>query len=166
MDTAVSQVFLVTFSGISLADLEAAPSAASSSDKTTTWYTKIPKRFTGVETWPTSSNRKCLVCDLQPRGYPRFIPKSPVRVDGKFECDVEGHFCEWNCAVQWIRWNYPPNEQRELEDLITYIESLWTGVRRLRILLPPDKKLLKPYDGDQGLSVEEWYKLIDQRNAL
>ena len=128
-------------------------------------YTVIPKRFTGVAKWPTSSNLKCWTCDRLFSGYPRFLPSNPERTaTGDDYCDAEGNFHSWNCVASWIESKLPRAQQWDANRLICLFESKFTGRMREKILPSTDKTKRKEYCGDHGLTMEQYDASIDKLN--
>ena len=164
--------YLLRFDGVCLDDLKITTSMNFLVDKTKqtepiTFYTKIPNKFTSVDSWPTSSTFKCWECDLLPLSYPKFIPKNPTFCEnGEDSCDPYGHFCEWNCAVRYVENNSEFNTANRWDYLesIRLFESKFTGVLRQKILPSPPKTIMKQYCGDKGLTVEEYRTKINTLN--
>jgi len=131
-----------------------------------TVYTEIPKKFTGVESWITFSNLKCWTCDRKPTTYPKFIPLSPEKdALGNDVCDVEGHFCEWNCVIRYILTEYPPSYQPDLLESVILFESKFSGIRKAKIQPSPPKTEMKDYCGKQGLTPQQWGEKLDRINS-
>jgi hypothetical protein len=133
---------------------DTAPTRASQPEEP---YTSIPRRFTGVATWPQFSNLKCWNCDEPTKGYPKFVALNPEKnAAGEDECDVLGNFHEWNCAASYIIATFPPDRQWELLASLCLFESKFTGKRRAKIMPAPPKTLKKQYCGNRGLTSAQW----------
>ena len=65
-------------------------------------YDKIPKKFTGVEEWPKTTNLKCWLCDFNFYSIPIFIPLRMYYVGKDIHMDTRGNYCSWNCAISDI----------------------------------------------------------------
>jgi hypothetical protein len=71
-------------------------------------YDKLPLTYTGLSTWPMSTNLVCWHCARQFSGIPLFVPKSIEPIgDGKFAMSREGCFSSWACAAAYIDLQYP-----------------------------------------------------------
>jgi hypothetical protein len=127
-------------------------------------YTEIPKRFTGVESWPRYSNLKCWYCGLVPASYPCFVPKN-IESDGTEDaCDPEGVFNTWNCVVAYIMKNYPPTQWWELNEAVLIFESKFSGCRRKKIMPAPPPTLRKEYCGANGITEKQYIEKIENIN--
>jgi len=126
-----------------------------------TIYTEIPKTFTGVANWPTSSNLKCWECDQMPDSYPKFIPQYPTMNQSGDTCSVFGHFDEWSCAVRYVRREFPAMQQWDTLKILCIFESKFSG--KLKNALPeaPPKTLMKAYCGSGGITLQE-FKALQQ----
>jgi hypothetical protein len=129
-------------------------------------YSAIPVRFETVEAWPTQSNLKCWECDLIPPGYPAFLPVNPEKKEGRYECDVLGNFCCWNCVARYAERELSKEKLWDTLKCICIFEALFTGARcRERIMAAPPKTMMKAYCGSRGLSMVEWRARIATLNA-
>lgn len=136
-------------------------------------YTALPTRFTGVNTWPKTSNRKCWSCDLIPcevsawlqDAYPKFVPMNPVKVAGEDHCDAHGHFCTWNCAARHIITEFPTEQQPDLLNLVCLFESKFSGVRKEKILPARPKTTRREYAGENGVTVQQWLAALIAMNS-
>ena len=123
----------------------------------TSIYTQLPRRFTGVENWPARSNLKCWHCDDIPENYPKFIPVEPEFVDGRRECWVLGHYCEWECAAADVSNQLPQSLRYDAHDLICIFESIFSLRPRKSIIVPAiPRTTMRAYCGDNGLTLSEW----------
>jgi hypothetical protein len=120
-------------------------------------YPSLPKRFTGVSTWPTETSLLCWNCDGSVPGVPAFIPLNPEKTSaGDDYCDPIAPFCSWNCAASYAAEKLPRPLQWDAMQTLPVFESKWTGVRRLKIPPAPAKTLMRQYCGDQGLTRAQW----------
>lgn len=119
-------------------------------------YSEIPKRFTGVANWPQKTNLLCWCCSCKFDTYPKFIPLDPEKVKGEDECAVKGNFCMWECAALYVTERYANPTRGDLLYLICLFESKFTGYRREKMPLAPEKTEMKEYCGDGGLTEAEW----------
>lgn len=140
--------------------------ARSTSEGSNTVYSRIPKKFIDVASWPKISNLKCWDCDRLPQSYPKFIPLNPERdKDGNDVCDVRGNFCEWNCVVHYVMREYSREQQWDILELVCIIAAKFTGRRREKIMPSPDKTERKEYCGEEGITGKQFQDKIDQLNA-
>lgn len=174
MDNITRKVNLLILRGVYLKDLdtpEDTPSIQCGANKQHTGadapaeYTEIPKRFTCVKNWPISSNLKCWSCDLLPPSYPKFIPLNPEKgEDNRDECDTYGNFCEWNCAVEYVRKEFPPDQHWDILEDICLFESKFSGQRKEKIVPAPPKIRMAMYCGKHGLTPKEWREELHRLN--
>jgi hypothetical protein len=124
-------------------------------------YSPIPKKFTGVETWPKASNLRCWRCDLVPTSYPIFIPMNPEKDEnGNDICDAMFHFDDWSCAIDYIKHEFPLNQQADAIARV-YIFARKFGIRGLISPAIP-KTVMKTYMGNTGLTPEAYRELRRQ----
>lgn len=129
-------------------------------------YTPMPIVFEGPEEWPKETNLKCWSCSLIFYSYPRFAPRNPRVVSGKFQCDVEGVMCRWSCSARHILDKFPLHEQPDALDLLCIIEAMFSGKpRKTRIRPSPDKTIRAEYCGLGGKTVDEYRELVAQAEA-
>lgn len=129
-------------------------------------YTPIPKYFTDPKTWPQSCNLHCWVCDQVPIGFPRFA------VSGKFKVEsdvwvytVRGVFHDWSCAARYIKTEHP-HEDAEMLALLTEVEAMFSGRRRINMVESASKYVMKKYIGDtNGITVDQWNKMNETKIA-
>lgn len=135
-------------------------------------FDKIPPVFTSLEEWPLSTNLRCWACPFTFDGPPRFAPPY-IRPgeDGRTEVGVEGNFCTFNCAANYIDVTYPPQAYPEkhwrMRDNLCHVYFMFTGQRVLHIEAAPPKIDLQEYGGD--LSEEQfWERLrkLDPKHGL
>ena len=129
-------------------------------------FTPLPSRFTGVDTWPKTSNRLCWSCDLIPRDYPRFIPMNMAEVDGHEVCDAYGHFNTWNCAVRYINRELQPEQRECARRRISIFEAMFSGKYKEKIVEAPNKVIMKAYCGDVGITPQQYCDRIDALNEM
>jgi hypothetical protein len=157
---------IVIFKGLFLKHLDEKSVIKPAIVKFSSVYDSIPARFTSPETWPKSTNLKCWNCDLQFSSYPRFIAMNPEYGPNKVEIyEVYGNFCEWNCAVRYIKEKMPPQQQNDLHRLVCIVSQKFTGRHVQKIMPSPDKTRMQPYCGDHGLSPAQFRDEIAQLNS-
>lgn len=165
MDSAVKRVNLLIFRGVFIKDLDVNPFTPSGPQITEPVYTEIPKRFTSVADWPKSSNLKCWTCDQLPHSYPRFVPLNPEKgPENKDICDTHGNFCEWNCVVEYVRKEFPIDQQWDILESICVFESKFSGQRKEKIVPSPPKTRMAMYCGKGGLTPKEWREELNRLN--
>jgi len=126
-------------------------------------YTVIPRQFTGIDSWPKTSNLKCWECDLIPDSYPKFIPLYPCyKHDQEPTCDIYGHFDDWSCAARYIEKEFPKNKWDMLNTLCIF-EAIFSKVKKDKIPAAPHKTIMQDYCGDTGLTPSQYKK---QRSML
>lgn len=137
---------------------------ASASIGTRSVYTKIPKRFTDVESWRrVISNLKCWTCDRLPYSYPKFIPTNPeIGPDGVETCEPKGNFDEWNCVIDYIRKNHR-DQAADLEELTCRFASKFAGRKITKIQPSPPKTEMEQYGGT--LTAKQYQEKINQLNV-
>lgn len=120
-------------------------------------YTDIPSKFTSAVEWAKiCSNRQCWECGLTPVTYPKFVPENPRVEGGGDVCDVRTHFCEWTCVARYINREYPKDRIADIMQTVCLFESKFSG--RLRTVIPEALSctLMKPYCGNNGLTVAQF----------
>lgn len=115
----------------------------------------LPRVFTGVDSWPKMTTLKCWTCDLIPTGFPRFIPQDPI-IGGV----PLGNFCDWPCAVDYIRCRLSKNKQWDAEKNVALVASLFAGRQIIKISASPLKTCMYEYCGDGGISPDDYRDLI------
>ena len=116
-------------------------------------YTPLVKRFTGVDEHPKFTNKKWWNCDLNFDTYPTVIPLAMEHNAGRLECDTEGNFHSWNCAVSWARSTRSKVELGDALAAITLVAALF-GTKH--VAPAPPKIMRKEYCGDSGLTREQY----------
>lgn len=114
---------------------------------------KIPRVFTTLNEWPTSTNLKCWVCDFTFDGYPKFVPTyiRETEKPGNIEFGVLGNMCSFNCAQLYIETIYANNgreNQRRAQDNLRLVYLIFTGHRIDRIKAAYSKTELRQYGGE------------------
>jgi hypothetical protein len=171
MDRPIKKTNLLILRGVSLKDFL---SIESIFDKKTSEclksepvivYTELPKKFLGMDTWPTFSNLKCWECDQLPISYPKFTPLNPEKDRiGNYICDIHGHFCEWNCVVSYVIKTFPKDQQWDILQYICLFESIFSGLKKEKIMPAPPKTLMKSYCGRDGITPKQWRDKLAQLN--
>ncbi len=125
-------------------------------------YSKLPKVFSGVATWPKKSNLMCWFCGRIPTDYPRFLPLSPhTDENGADICTSHGNFDTWPCVASYVKQKYPPSVWWDLIQSICMFESLFTGVWRITMPDAPDPHRMEQYCGE-GITSAEYTALNDR----
>lgn len=125
----------------------------------------IPKKFSTLKKWPTSTNLRCWECGMHFSGRPAFIPKTIHEESyGALVYDVEGNFCTFNCAAKFSREKYPQTHLKYKEYMI-FIYNRETKKNIINIKDPPQRTLMCDYCGPQGIS-EEKFEELKKENAL
>ena len=107
-------------------------------------YDKIPKIFTGVESWPKSTNLKCWSCDFSFESRPCFIPTEVKETSFQ----VHGNFCSFPCAALYINSKYKTqSEVWKLIDNLYFLYKKMYGVYVCHIPLAPDRYCMRQYGG-------------------
>ena len=165
---------ILIIKGVFLSDLNAKPKPIITRlmpTDTIKVYNDLPREFTGISDWPKRTNLKCWHCDKIPEDYPRFLPVCPQRNqnDDKFHCGTKGVFHSWNCVAAYIDAYVPASERREARQLLCFVESIFSGRRRIVIPAAPARTDMREYSGDTGLSRAEYEaKLaeVDTRGSI
>lgn len=111
-------------------------------------FIPLPKTFSGVSTWPSTSNLMCWSCGRIPKDYPRFIPtNASFDIDGKPICDPLGNFDSWHCVIRYIETELPKPQQWDLVKCTMIFAELFTGVKYDKILGAPSKVRMEQYCG-------------------
>lgn len=119
-------------------------------------YDTIPKRFTGLDTWPTTTNLKCWFCTCNFSHRPVFVP-------GREFSTVNGIFCSFPCSMGWIN-QQPLNTQWEMKEQLKELYYIFNG-KRVSVIVPScDKTYMKEYGGD--LSRAKYIKKIKELEEL
>lgn len=126
----------------------------------------IPRRFCGVETWPTSSDLWCWHCGRTPTSYPKFVPQNPKNDSGQYHCDVLGNFDEWNCVIAYIYASYKTEFVSDMISLVYIFEHEFSRERKIYIPPSPPKTEMKNYCGESGLTEKEYGDKIAKLNRL
>jgi hypothetical protein len=120
-------------------------------------YKSLPRRYTGRESWPKSSNLKCWHCDIVIGDVmPKFIASNPSLVAGEINCDVTGAFNTWGCVVAYIDHHYRGSKNSDARNLTAILCSQIIGSRVTIIHPAPPKSLMSQYCGEGGLTADEY----------
>jgi len=164
---------IFTFSGISLADVI----AWSQEKKTPAYfdmaviekeinYQRLPRQFTGVDQWPTSSNLKCWHCDIVIGDIrPKFIPSDPTKRGNIVHCDAYGAFNSWACAVAYSDINFNGSKRADSRNLIATFAREIDGI--IDIIHPaPHRTIMSAYCGESGITPEEYLAKIQLNKSI
>jgi hypothetical protein len=111
-------------------------------------YNKIPNIFTGLSTWPVSTNLLCWSCGFKFDTVPKFIPTYIREINDITEVGVMGNMCSFNCAELWILTHTHNREERfKLQNNLCYLYFLFTGKRIASIKPALCKTNLLQYGG-------------------
>lgn len=157
---------ILVIRGVTTADLQCSTKSYDTHTEPINIYCSIPSRFIDKESWPTSTNLKCWYCDNIPESYPKFIPINPEKtIDGIDTCSVLGNFCEWNCAVSYIRTEISKEYQYDLLQSLNTFEQKFSDRKRIKIPQAPSKTQMMAYCGPGGLTKSEWYDKLKKINS-
>ncbi len=114
-------------------------------------YDKIPPIFTGLETWPSSTNLHCWYCDFTFNNVPIFIPKtiefieaSPGSSKPGVKMSTVGNFCTFHCAAAYCMYSF---NNLYINNLL-YLYYIFTGKATKFITLSHRKISMEKYGGD------------------
>jgi hypothetical protein len=119
-------------------------------------YDKIPRYFSGLQTWPKSMNLRCWWCTLQFGGTPLFMPERFYDADGHPRIDVTGAFCSFPCLVGYVNQLHKADKTRR-QQMCEHIKRLFkimTGKTMYYMDAAPDKSKLNIYGGP--MSIEDY----------
>lgn len=140
-------------------------------------YEKLPNIFTDIETWKKKSNLACWNCTLHFTTIPIFIPKviEPMSLknkvdrekicDQKFSITVEGVFCSFGCARQYIEThNYSIAEKTETLNKLRLLHKLFYNNNKMKELsYYPTPLNMKQFGG--YLTITEFKNEISMYNS-
>ena len=143
---------------------------------TYTRYISLPKQFISPDDWPKVSNLKCWSCDRLFESYPKFVPLDPelISLNDKLVTAWEprGNFCGWNCVIDYIRTRLPKNKQWDAEQDTCKVAEMFAKAMSafaykpvIRIMPSPEKTLMKPYCGNDGITEEEYQSMVNALNT-
>ncbi len=158
----IPQRKIVIFKGLKLADVRESMARGPDIAEIATQmikYDKIPTKFSGLDTWPRSSNLRCWHCDLViGESTPLFVPVTFNMHGDNFECNTEGVFNKWGCVISYINRQYSGRKWEQTKNLVKNVASIFTG-REIQIIQPaPPRTIMEPYGGDQ--TQEEYLRSI------
>lgn len=146
-------------------------------------YDKIPLVFTGLDTWPKSTNLLCWNCNRGFKTRPWFEPQSidPLsrgtagvlltgdEIKNNHNIDacriaVRGNFCSPHCVVKHII-TYSKNLAERLNkiNMLLYVHTIFTGIVALTIFSAPERFDMEQYGG--SMSQQEYQKKLDELSA-
>lgn len=127
---------------------------------------KIPRVFTGLDKWPTSTNLKCHECCMNHDMVPIFVPTYIVELHGEIEIGVKGSYCTFNCAELWIEKTYAsqPEMLWRAQDNLRTLYFIFTGRRISRIAPAIDKTELKIYGGE--LDENDFWRMMRELDPI
>ena len=130
-------------------------------------YDKLPKKFTGMQDWPETTNLRCWTCDNNFISPPVFIPESIDRstsVIGYGDISTIGNFCTWNCASRYIATYYNGNNRWEKDAMLRLMYKIMTGLDIDIIQPSPPKTIMVQYGGT--ITQKEYYQMIEDLNSM
>ena len=154
-------------------------------DKPKKIYDKLPIVFTGINTWPTSTNLLCWSCTLPFHTKPWFEPQSinPVStgnvgeyidsdkldrsgiIKNKYNINVRGCFCSQNCVMRHIiTYSKSMSERLDKKFMLLFLCEIMTGVKITNVDPSPPHTDLVQYGGDKT-EAEYKKKIEDLNNA-
>lgn len=155
---------ILTFAGISLAEVAAWSQEKKASrvyfdmeaiDRAIN-YQRLPRQFTGAETWPKSSNLKCWHCDNVIGDIaPKFIPVDPSKCNGALCCDAYGAFDSWACAVAYVDLYFNGSKRNDSRNLIATFARVIDDITGVIHPAPP-RTIMSAYCGETGITPEEY----------
>ena len=119
-----------------------------------TVFEKIPERFAGLESWPTTTTLVCHECGQDFQNRPIFIPS---HLCSSGEMGVLGNYCSWGCAARWIETQHFRNEdvRWRMRNNLRALYSIFNDGRYVSaIRSAPPRYELRLYGGPYTL--EEW----------
>lgn len=159
MDFLIKKANLLILKGVHWQDFNACETRVEKEPekKTTQVYDTLPKRFTGLADWPSSTNLLCWNCDQFFVGRPKFVPLNVEKIAEKEVCDSIGNFCRWSCVVSFILDTMTKDQCLNLMPAVRLFEQKFTGKEKKMVIkraLP--KTLMCQYCGPDGLTPKEW----------
>lgn len=155
---------IFTFAGISLAEVVAWSQEKKASrvyfdmeaiDRAIN-YQRLPRHFTGVDSWPKSSNLKCWHCDIVIGDIaPKFIPIDPTKCGSEIKCDAYGAFNSWACAVAYVDLHFSGSKRSDSRNLIATFARAIDGINGV-IHPAPARTIMSAYCGETGITPEEY----------
>ncbi len=164
----IKQAYIMFMRGISMKELKNLDnifdekySAVLNEDSIITYGT-IPKKFTGPKTWPRSTNLLCWSCSRNFKTVPYFVASEMQTTSiGEIHMDRIGIFCTPNCTAKYI------NEKFKNDacwfDMMHRLKILYrelTGKSVEKIMPSPDKTIMIPYCGEDGITEEQYAKKL------
>lgn len=129
-------------------------------------YTKLPKIFTNMETWPKTTNLLCWNCHQTFTGIPVFIPgviepiSKPLETeyDGlnskslSFSMSVYGVFSSFGCAFSYVEsHNYSLSERTEIISKLKMLHKIFYNRKIKDVPYFPSIFSTIQYGGDKTL---------------
>lgn len=129
-------------------------------------YTKLPSRFTGVDTWVKTTDILCWNCTLNFNNMPLFIPRTiePNNVNNGYIIHTEGCFCSFNCVLSYIiTYSSNTNDKLNKQAMLEFLYELIHNQKPKYIRPAPSKYLMKQYGG--MMDQNEYKQLIQSINS-
>ncbi len=130
-------------------------------------YRPMPTTFCIKHKWPMHCNLHCWHCDLlfATAPIPMFTAIRGEVVDGERVFDISGCFCSWSCQCAYINDTFRGARHTDLVELMYLAYEKFNG-RAANIIMPsPPRTIMKRYCGEQGMSPEEYKKMVDRLTA-
>jgi hypothetical protein len=129
-------------------------------------HTPLPKCFTGLKTWPKTSNFRCNTCIRRFKSIPLFMPKSIISNGENVVINYEGVFCGFCCIMTYINRTYPINTYEHIHSkfkkLTCVLYKLIYSKRVNNISPAPYFTELIEFGGT--MDKKKYYETIDELN--
>jgi hypothetical protein len=112
---------------------------------------KIPATFTGLDSWPLTTNLRCWACHFTHDNSPKFCPTYVREAeDSKLEMGVKGSMCTVHCVARWIITRYAGKTDQKWRalDNLCLLYFVFTGFRIAHVVPAYEYTELKQYGGD------------------
>ncbi|MAR56883.1 MAG: hypothetical protein CMM93_06845 [Rickettsiales bacterium] len=110
-------------------------------------YTKLPDKFTDLDSWPKKSNLCCINCGFSSnKRMPFFTPHKEDK-NGHIVRSLNGMTCSPSCSIFIINRVADPNVRNELYRLVHLLCEKMTGIKKIDIAASPNPRTLKKFGG-------------------
>jgi len=111
-------------------------------------YNQIPYEFTGLDTWPKTTNLHCWYCTLQFDTVPLFIPEYiKTLTKNQLSFKVTGVICSFSCGISYIIEHYLSLEKNNYISNLHLLYSVFTGKKPIVIGRSPCRNSLNKFGG-------------------
>lgn len=125
-------------------------------------YDKIPKMFETNDKWLEKTNIKCWSCSCLFYTIPITSPSALHKENSNIKMDIDGIFCTWGCASQYINVHSKGVEKWERHELLKKLYTIITGKIIDSIEPSPPKTIMIQYGGKK--SQKEYMDIIHALN--